>query len=275
MSLASARSVIRWSGAIDAVKDAAIDRFCNDHPEYRYLLDYYPAGHDRIQAIDLYTRYVEWAKTNGHKACSNTKFGILMSELGIVPVKGDGGCHFYTIPNMEKKFDLAGYLRISPGDPEGLPEELRPKNTPNPLPAKEPEGLEATGGAKQASNPEPERRPEGSEGFGGKSFSTIENTSKRYPSPGDIVLICASAIRYNYQSSELAYPVPNKIRAASSCRVDELPVTTAAIITGESEVLGFVDGELRIRVCSLADPSLISVFDVGEVRVLRTRPRAE
>lgn len=275
MSLASARSVIRWSGAIDAVQDAAIDRFCNDHPEYRYLLDYYPAGHDKIQAFDLYTRYVEWAKGNGHKACSNTKFGILMSELGIVPIKGDGGCHFYTIPNMEKKFDLVGYLRISPGDPEGLPDELRPQNALNPLPVKASEGLEGFGGLKEASNPEPARVPEGSEGFGGESSTTIKNTPKKDPSPGDIVLICAGATRYNHQSSELPYPVPARIRDASTCRLSELPQATAALITGESEVLGLLDGGEKIRVCSLEDSRIISVFDLEQVRLLRARSAPE
>ncbi|NJR71046.1 MAG: hypothetical protein HC771_22260 [Synechococcales cyanobacterium CRU_2_2] len=102
MSVASAKAVIRWSGSVRAVQDASIERFCNDHPEYRFLIDEFPYGHEGIQAYDLYERYVAWAKRNGHKSCSNTKFGTLMNELGIFHHKGNGGCVFIQSPIWPK-----------------------------------------------------------------------------------------------------------------------------------------------------------------------------
>lgn len=271
MSLAAAKSVIQWSGAIAAVQEASIDRFTNDHPEYRFLLDEFPAGHESIQAFDLYTRYVDWAKRNGHKACSNTKFGTLLNELGLFHFKGNGGCIFYTIPHMEKKFDLVGYLRISPGNLDHLPPELNPQNSPEALPVKVSEGSERSGGSEEGSNLEPIWPSEGSEGLGGYSPTTHTIAENLPPSPGDIVIICAAATRYNHQSSELQYPVFKDIREAPTCLIDQLPAAIGHLLTGESEVIALLDGGNRVRVRCLADQSQVSVFDTAMVRVLQRR----
>jgi hypothetical protein len=52
LSLPQAQSIIRWSGAIDAVQEVSIDRFLNDHAEVKYLIDDYPAGKESVQAFD-------------------------------------------------------------------------------------------------------------------------------------------------------------------------------------------------------------------------------
>jgi putative DNA primase/helicase len=121
LSLPQAQSIIRWSGAIGAVQEVSIDRFLNDHSEVKYLIDDYPAGKESVQAFDLYEGYVSWAKRNGHKPCSNTKFGILINELELPHYKGNGGCIFYNIPDMRHGFDLASYLRITPKSADQLP----------------------------------------------------------------------------------------------------------------------------------------------------------
>lgn len=269
MSVATAKAVIRWSGSVGAVQQASVDRFCNDHPEYRFLLDEFPAGHDCIQAYDLYERYSSWAKRNGHKPCSNTKFGTLMNELGLFHHKGNGGCIFYTLPAMEKKFDLLGYLRISPGDPTGMPVELRPKNSSNPEPEKLSEGSEGFGGLVKPENPEPIKLSEGSEGLAPKSLTINTGNSTAPPSPGDVVLIVADAYRYNRDSSDLPDEVPWRERNTERMHLSSLPNQLLFLLTGESEVLDILKNGTQVRVQCCADAKMMSVFDIDAVRVLR------
>jgi P4 family phage/plasmid primase-like protien len=179
LSLPQAQSIIRWSGAIDAVQEVSIDRFLNDHPEVKYLIDDYPSGKDSVQAFDLYEGYTSWAKRNGHKPCSNTKFGTLINELGLTHYKGNGGCIFYNIPDMRHGFDMASYLRITPKSADQLPEILAEvaksdrQNSPEnqndnqsgqngPKDRRVSEGF---GGSENQQNPRPISRSEGSEGF--------------------------------------------------------------------------------------------------------------
>lgn len=273
MSLASAKAVIRWSGSVKAVQEASIDRFCNDHPEFRFLLDEFPCGHGGIQAYDFYERYVAWAKRNGHKSCSNTKFGTLMNELNIYHHKGNGGCIFYTVPAMAQKYDLLGHLRISPGDQADLPPELRPQNAPIPMPVKASEGSEALGGTEIPSNPEPVWISEGSEGFGGHSPLITINRLESPPSPGDIVLINGSAHRYKHGSSPLPEAFHWALQQAEKVHLSELPLQYSQQISDESEVLEISPDGQRVRVRCCADQGIMSVFDVQAVRVLKRREK--
>ncbi|NJR70232.1 MAG: hypothetical protein HC771_17530 [Synechococcales cyanobacterium CRU_2_2] len=134
LSTVEAQTLIRWSGSIDAVKEASIERFLNDHPEVKYLVDAYPSGQDSVQAFSLYEGYVNWAKGNGHKPCSNTKFGTLMNELGIPHSKTNGGVIFYNVPDMVKGFDFAAYLRIAPRSEGPESTKTPPKTHSNPEP---------------------------------------------------------------------------------------------------------------------------------------------
>jgi putative DNA primase/helicase len=165
MPLAQSKAIIRWSGAIKAVQTASIDRFASDHPEFKYLLDDYPAGRQAVQAFNLYEGYVAWAKRNGHKSCSNTKFGTLLNELGIHHYKGNGGAIFYDVPDMRNDYDLVGYLRISPNSSEGCPANLFDLPAQNPCPVSVSEGSEGQKTDQPTSNPCPISVSEGSEGL--------------------------------------------------------------------------------------------------------------
>jgi putative DNA primase/helicase len=179
LSLPQAQAIIRWSGAIDAVQEVSIDRFLNDHAEVKYLIDDYPAGKEAVQAFDLYEGYVSWAKRNGHKPCSNTKFGTLINELGLPHYKGNGGCIFYNIPDMRHGFDLANYLRITPKSADQLPKILAEvagqdgqngqKNQNDNQSGQEIPDLrrvsEGFGGLQNSEDPEPICVSEGSEGL--------------------------------------------------------------------------------------------------------------
>lgn len=164
MPVAQAKALIRWSGSIRAVQAASVDRFASDHPEFKFLLDDYPAGRPAVQAFNLYEGYVSWAKRNGHKSCSNTKFGTLLNELGIHHYKGNGGAIFYDIPDMRNDYDLVGYLKIAPGNTADMPPNLFDQP-----PALSSEGSEGFGGLQNPPIPHPVKVSEGSEGFRGQS----------------------------------------------------------------------------------------------------------
>jgi putative DNA primase/helicase len=242
MPLASAKAIIQWSGSIRAVQDASMERFANDHPEFRYLLDEYPAGAEAIQGFDLYDRYTAWAKRNGHKPCSNTKFGTLMNELQIPHSKSSGGSILYRIPNMRTEFDLVKYLRIAPGDSDQIPKELiqdhaektvETPSSPEPASTSAPQITpEGYGGLRRAEKtPEPlaHKAPEGMEGLRPNPFSESSFSGKWQPagrpiSKGEWVEM-AGAVTWHQRGSLKIDPkwLLNHHKESAVVPVDALP----------------------------------------------------
>jgi hypothetical protein len=207
LSTVEAQTLIRWSGSIDAVKEASIERFLNDHPEVKYLVDAYPSGQDSVQAFSLYEGYVNWAKGNGHKPCSNTKFGTLMNELGIPHSKTNGGVIFYNVPDMVKGFDFAAYLRIAPRSEGSESTKTPPKTPSNPEPEQVREGWGQPSLTLPAQNPEPERIREGSETWEGSPILP-QKKQKITLSRGCSVTISASGTWYKRGSGYLKKAKP-------------------------------------------------------------------
>lgn len=101
---------ILWSGAIEAVQEASIDRFEENNPEFRFLRDTYPAGMT-IQAKLIYEDYQKWCEANGIKPKSQHKLGPILESLGCKKSRTSSNCQQYQVPKM-REFDVAVHLGI-------------------------------------------------------------------------------------------------------------------------------------------------------------------
>jgi P4 family phage/plasmid primase-like protien len=283
---------ILWSGSIAAVQQASIERFEADHPEYRFLRDDFPYGHDGIQAFDLFERYVDWCKRNNHRPVSNTNFGRQMNELGIPSWKGIGGCIFYQVPRMEE-FDLISYLRIQPGQLlTNVAEGLETKSTPTD-PSKEgsnlgsesvSEGSEGSEGLfleSEACNPYLVCVSEGSEGFepilnsinASPASEDSEKPSMSHSAPqvGDTVLVMGAGKWIRHGSDKLPWQeVPKRWRSAPEIPLSALSDRLFLEIQDGGKVLSLSRDGQRVRVKNQAT-GRVSVLAVGDVRVLRLK----
>jgi P4 family phage/plasmid primase-like protien len=274
LSLAQAQAVIRWSGAIEAVQEVSIERFLNDHPEVKYLIDDYPVGKEAVQAYDLYEGYVSWAKRNGHKACSNTKFGTLLNELGLVHFKGNGGVIFYHVPDMRNEFDLAAYLRISPKSTGDFPSELLQKSNfssvqqaLNPEPERRSEGSEGCVSDPPKNEPLPERVSEGSEGSEGLATSpTIQKNSdqplRRH------VGIMAGATVYRHGGWKLPKPTLNSLLGQDAIPLGAMPDWFQTELSeGSWEIIGKSGDDSRTKLMNKQTGRVVMVESVGVYEV--------
>lgn len=249
LSLAQAQAVIRWSGAIEAVQEVSIERFLNDHPEVKYLIDDYPTGKEAVQAYDLYEGYANWAKRNGHKACSNTKFGTLLNELGLVHFKGNGGVIFYHVPDMRNEFDLAAYLRISPKSTGDFPSELLQKSNFSSVqeaskvePEGRSEGSEGRVSDPPKNEPLPERVSEGSEGWEG--LATSPTIQKKVDQPlRTHVGIMAGATVYRHGGWKLPKPTLKALLGKDAIPLGAMPDWFQAELADGSWEVRFKSGD--------------------------------
>jgi len=101
---------IRDSGSLASVQDASISRFQDNNPEYRFLLEKFPYGADRIPSRELYQQYVQWNQDVGCTKKSETNFATGIQLLGCHRKK-ERTANTYSIPNMEE-FDVPKHLGI-------------------------------------------------------------------------------------------------------------------------------------------------------------------
>jgi len=106
------RKRLQGSGNVAAVAEICSERFEANNPEYRFLLEYYASGSISVKAGELYNKYREWCKDNGHTAKSSVKFAPAISALGCKKsATKNCGNWYYAIPKMSE-FNVPQYLGI-------------------------------------------------------------------------------------------------------------------------------------------------------------------
>jgi putative DNA primase/helicase len=102
---------LNWAGAVPAVAEASIKRFEANNPEYCFLAEVFPNGHERVKAGDLYASYVEWCKESGYSAKKMRKFIEAIQALGCKRSNKSDGYYFYFIPSMSE-IDLIEHMGL-------------------------------------------------------------------------------------------------------------------------------------------------------------------
>lgn len=103
---------LQGSGNVAAVAEICSERFEANNPEYRFLLECYANGAISVKAGELYNKYREWCKDNGHTAKSSVKFAPAIAALGCKKSETKNcGYWYYEIPKMSE-FDLPAHLGI-------------------------------------------------------------------------------------------------------------------------------------------------------------------
>lgn len=129
------RSRLQGSGNVAAVAEICSERFEANNPEYRFLLESYPSGATSVKAGELYSKYREWCKDNGHTAKSSVKFAPAIAALGCKKsATKNCGYWFYEIPKMSE-FDLPAHLGIVSPQQGQLLDSFR--DSLNPLPERD------------------------------------------------------------------------------------------------------------------------------------------
>lgn len=105
------KSRLLSAGKLPAIAEASIDRFEANNPEIRFLTEVFPDGACSIRASELYERYQDWCKKNGHQPKSNVKFRPAVERFGCKRTHKTNGCYYYAIPQMSG-FDVAIHLGI-------------------------------------------------------------------------------------------------------------------------------------------------------------------
>lgn len=116
ISLTEAKRRIRWSGNVEAVRQASTERFLFNNPAYEFLLEFFPnGGEGKIR--DLHRSYAEWSKDKGEQPLSEKVFKTQVLNFGVVKLPKINGIELYSIPAL-KRDNVVSHLRIAANAPD-------------------------------------------------------------------------------------------------------------------------------------------------------------
>ncbi|MBD2124755.1 phage/plasmid primase, P4 family [Trichocoleus sp. FACHB-262] len=121
---------ILWSGSIESVARASIERFEANNPVFLFLCEKFPKGKAEIQAIELFTSWSDWARNRGHTVGSQNRLSAALKALNCQKSPKTNGVYFWNIPDMSQ-FDVSCHLGTLPTVVEdNLRDNLRDTSNP-------------------------------------------------------------------------------------------------------------------------------------------------